>query len=141
MSYFDIIRELRTGEASVEKAVKTLRIVGWICLGVGIWNFGFPYIAPFEESPFNLPEMYPYFALISMTLIGILFLLSSRHIKKDNRTGIKIGQAAILLLILTIIGFAIMMLGMTDFLPDVRCVWSIFNTRIFWHTVFTAPAN
>jgi hypothetical protein len=134
MFFFDIIRELRTGEPSTEKAAKTLMTVGWICLGVGIWNFVLPFIAPFEESPFNIPEMYPYFALISMTLVGFFFFLSSRNIKNSIRMGIKIGQTAILLLILTIIGFVIIMFEMTGFLPDIlpfKIFFSIMMCAVF----------
>ncbi len=69
-----------------------------------------------------------------MILLGMLFLLSSRQIKNRERVGIKIGQTAIGLLILTIIGFAVMMVRMTDFMPDIlpfRIFFSIMMCVVF----------
>lgn len=153
MSFFDIIRELRTGEPNSEKATRILKNVGWICLGVGIWNFGFPYFAPINDSSFKIPESYSFFALISMTLIGILFLLSSHQLRNKNRAGIRIGQIAILLLMLTVLGFFILMFGMTDFISKIlpskiffliiMCVvfLSIYISGVLCYSILTTPAN
>jgi hypothetical protein len=105
MSFFDFIRELRKGEPDVRKAAKAMKILGWICILGGIWNFIIYYLAPFDESPFNLPPSYPYLALMILISLGALFLFSARGIKEGSSWGKKAGQVAVILLVAVFIGF------------------------------------
>ena len=109
MDFFDFIRELRKGDPDPTKAAKAMKILGWICILGAVWNFALYYIAPFEESPFNLPPHFPYLALISLLLLGSLFLLAARGIKKMAPWGKKTGQCAVVLSIAAIIGFMFFM--------------------------------
>ena len=81
MDFFDILKELRKGNPDIQKAGKAMKVLGWICLFGAIWNFAIYYLAPFDESPFNLPPSFPYLALISLLFLGGLFLYSSQAIK------------------------------------------------------------
>lgn len=105
MSFFDFIRELRKGEPDVNKAGKAMRILGWICVFGALWNFILYYIAPFDKSPFNLPPSYPHLALIILLSLGVLYFLSARGIKEKTPWGKRLGQLAIILLLVTFIGF------------------------------------
>ena len=112
MSFFDLIRELRKGEPDVKKAARAMRILGWISVAGAIWNFAIYYLAPFDESPFNLPENYPYLALIILLSLGAAFFLSARGIADGVSWGKKLGQLAVLWLLAAIIG------AMVFFFPD-----------------------
>lgn len=105
MDFFDFIRELRKGEPNIKKSEKAMKILGWICVVGAVWNFVIYYIAPFKEGPFNLPPHYPYLALISLSLLGVLFFLAARGIKEMVPWGKKLGQLAVVLLIGIVIGF------------------------------------
>jgi hypothetical protein len=105
MDFFDFIKELRKGEPDIGKAQKAMKILGWICTVGALWNFIIYFIAPFKESPFNLPPEYPYLALIALLLVGALFFRSSRGIREMEPWGKKTGQIAIILLIGVFIGF------------------------------------
>lgn len=78
MDFFDIIKELRKGYPDFDKAGKAMKILGWICIVGALWNYALYYIAPFDESPFNLPSSFPYLALISLLFLGGLFLYLSQ---------------------------------------------------------------
>lgn len=91
MDYFDLIKELWKGEPNPKKAEKAMKILGWICIFGAIWNFVWYCIDPFEKSPFNLPPSYPYFALIGLLLIGMLFFRSARGIKERELYGKRSG--------------------------------------------------
>ena len=110
MSFFDLVRELRTGEPNVNKAAKTMKFFGWGCLFGGLWNFILPRTAPFKEAGFHFPPSYPYLALISLTIIGALFLLSSRGIREMEPWGKKTGQVAVALLLGAIILFPVLVM-------------------------------
>jgi hypothetical protein len=105
MDYFDLIKELWKGKPNPKKAGKAMKILGWICILTAIWNFVFYYIGPFEKSPFNLSPSYPYLALISLLLIGVLFLRSARGIKERELYGRRSGQLAVVLLLASVIVF------------------------------------
>ena len=105
MDFFDFIKELRKGEPDIGKAQKAMKILGWICIVGALWNFIIYFIAPFKDSPFNLPPQYPYLALISLLLIGALFFRSSRGIGEMEPWGKKSGQMATVLLICVFVGF------------------------------------
>lgn len=118
MDFFDIIKELRKGEPNIDKAGKAMKVLGWICVAGAIWNFAIYYLAPFDESPFNLPPSFPYLALISFLFLGGLFLYSSQAIKQMNPIGKKAGQLAIILLIALFVGFMFFMFPMDVFPVD-----------------------
>ena len=109
MDFFDFIRELRKGKPDVRKAEKAMKILAWICIIAGLWNFIIYFLAPFKESPFNLPPQYPYLTLLGLLLLGTLFFRSARGIKELEPWGKKTGQIAIALLIGVIFGFMFFM--------------------------------
>jgi hypothetical protein len=109
MDFFDFIKELRTGKPDIIKTEKAMKILAWICIAGGIWNFSFYFIAQFEKSLFNLPPQYPFLALISLLLIAVLFFRAARGIKEMESWGKKTGQIAIVLLIGVFLGFMIAM--------------------------------
>ena len=116
MDFFDILKELRKGNPDIQKAGKAMKVLGWICLFGAIWNFAIYYLAPFDESPFNLPPRFPYLALISLLFLGGLFLYSSQAIKEMNPVGKMVGQVAIILLVALIVGVMFFMFS-TDAIP------------------------
>lgn len=97
IEFFDLLKELRHGTPSVNKAAKALKIIGWMCLAGGIWNFIFPFIIQHENNFLRIPEFYPFLALIIFFVSGILCLISASKIKNLQIGGIKIGQTAILI--------------------------------------------
>jgi hypothetical protein len=105
MDFFDLIRELRKGKPDPKKAEKAMKILGWICVVGGFWNFIIFFVGPFKESPFNLPPQYPYLALIILLELGTLFFRAARGIKEMAPWGKKTGQIAIVLLICVFFGF------------------------------------
>lgn len=104
MSFFDLIRELRKGEPNIKKSAKAMRILGWICVIGAVWNFAIYFIGPFEESPFNIPDHYPYLALIILLSLGAAFFHSARGISDGASWGKKLGQLAVVLLVGVVIG-------------------------------------
>ncbi len=115
MSFFDFLRELRTGEPDVAKAAKALKVLGWVCLIGAVWNYVMSSIGPFDQDPFNLPPDFPYLALVSLSFLGGLFLLSGRGIKSMEPWGKKLAQFGVVLLVGLIIGFAAFLLSMKEF--------------------------
>ncbi len=109
MDFFDIIKELRKGEPDIQKAYKAMKVLGWICIVGAIWNYAIYYLAPFDESPFDLPASFPYFALISFLFLGGLFLYSSQNIKRMNPIGKRVGQVAVALLVALFVVFMFFM--------------------------------
>lgn len=119
MDYFDFLKELRRGKPSIKKAEKAMKIIGWICIFGAVWNFVLPLITSFEKSPFNLPESYPLTALISLSIVGILFLISSRGIRQKARWGVQVAQVSIILVIGIIILFGVGFIFLfKDFFPE-----------------------
>ena len=55
MSFFDLIRDLRTREPNIAEASKAMAVIGWFCLPIGGWNFIVPSLVPFDRSPLMLP--------------------------------------------------------------------------------------
>lgn len=115
MSFFDLLQELRKGEPDISKAAKAMNILGWVCLVGAVWNYVMFYVGPFEQDPFNLPPDFPYIALVSLSLLGGLFLLSGRGINARAPWGKKLAQLGVLLMIGLMIGFSIFMLSMKGF--------------------------
>jgi hypothetical protein len=116
MSLLDFINELRKGEPDLKKAVKAMKILGWICFFAAIWNFVIPYLAPFDENLLPIPEYYPFVALVSFMLMGYLFFLSARGIEKKEHWGKKLAQFSIVLLIVLFVGFMVSMTPLKDFM-------------------------
>jgi hypothetical protein len=110
MGFFDLVRELRSGAPNVKKAAKAMNCLVWACLVGALWNFILPQTAPFKETDLPLPASYPYVALIGFSIIGALFLLSSRGIQKMEPWGKRAGQAAIILLFVEIILFSVLIM-------------------------------
>lgn len=50
MSFFDLIRDLRTREPNIAEASKAMAVIGWFCLLIGVWNFIVPSLMPFDRS-------------------------------------------------------------------------------------------
>jgi len=115
MGFLDLIRELRTSKPDFRKTAKVMKFIGWACLAGGLWNFILPQIAPFAGGGFNLPESYPFAALIIFSILGIMFLLSAHGIQKLEPSGCTIGRAAIVAIILAGGGFTAWMPSMIKF--------------------------
>jgi len=131
MDYFDFVKELRRGKPSKKKAEKAMKIIGWICIFGAVWNFVLPLIAPFEKFPFNLPESYPLAALISLSIVGILFLISSRGIRQKKRWGVQAAQISIILVLGIMILFGVVCIFLLkDFLPE-DTIFLIISAIIF----------
>ena len=105
MDFFDFIRELRKGKPDVIKAAKAMKMLAWICTIGGVWNFIIYFIVPVRKNPFDLPPQYPYLALTSLLLLGMLFFRAARGIREMEAHGKKTGQIAIILLFAIILGF------------------------------------
>ena len=135
MSFFDFVRELRKSEPDVRKAAKAMKILGWICILGGIWNFVMYYLGPFDESPFNLPPSYPYLALMLLISLGALFLFAARGIGEGAPWGKKAGQIAVILLVAVFIGFPYFVFGSEAPLPEDGYFSVIF---IIFLTIFAA---
>lgn len=109
MGFIDLVRELRTGNPDHEKAVKTVRFLGWGCLFVALWNIVLPQMVPSTNRGFPFPANYLNFAIVSFSLIGGLFLLSARAIQEMRPWGKRAGQTAIALLFLNTVLLSAMM--------------------------------
>lgn len=141
MDYFDLIKELWKGKPDPKKAEKAIKVLGWICIFAAVWNFVLYYIGPFEKSPFNLPPSYPYLALISLLLIGTLFLRSGRGIKERELYGKRSGQLAVVLLLALIIAFTFFVFsGKAVPLKDsgISIIFSIFSVLFLGQFVLPA---
>jgi len=106
MDYFDILRELRRGEPDIDKTANALKVLGWLAVAGGLWNFGFYYLAPLEKFAIKLPPNFPHIALIALAALGGLYLYASRAVKDRNPWGRTVGQTAIVLSLGLIAGFA-----------------------------------
>jgi len=115
MSFFDLIRDLRTSEPNVAKASKAMAVIGWVCLFIGAWNFIVPSLMPFDRNPFHLPPNYPVYSLVAFSFLCALFFLSSRGIRNGESWGKGLGQAAVVLLVVTIIGLLVVVFSGTHF--------------------------
>lgn len=119
MDFFDILKELRSGEPDIDKAARAMKILGWICVAGAVWNFGFYFLAPLDELPFHLPPGYPYIALLSLLFVGALFFYASKAVKTMNPAGKQAGQLAIILLIALCVGLFYFMFSDDTFpFPD-----------------------
>lgn len=97
MNYSDFMKELRKGQPDPEKTSRALKKIGWICCGVGVWDFIVFLIVPFVKV-FNIPQSYPWVCLIAFLFVGMLFFISSHGVKEMEPRGKKAGQIAIILL-------------------------------------------
>lgn len=141
MDFFDLIREMRKGKPDVKKAAKAMKILGWICLAGAVWNFVIYYVAPFDESPFNLPASYPYVALVSLSFLGALFLRSSKGIMEMQSWGKKLGQISIVLLIVLLAFFIVQIFLSEEFLTFSKNFSPIFIIfLIIFSAQFAVPA-
>jgi len=100
MGFFDLVRELRTGEPSCAKAARALRILGWTCVVGGAWNAIISLLIPLDESGFSFPRSYSYLALLVLGALGALLLISARGIAGGESWGRRGAQAGIVLLFL-----------------------------------------
>lgn len=129
MDFFDLIKELRKGEANINKAGKAMKILAWVCILGGLWNAFFEYLVPFE-TPFNLPPNYPYLALTSGITLGILFLISSKAILNKQPLGRRLGQVSIVLFVALIFGCIFFMFP-KDFFPVDDGISKMIKTVFF----------
>lgn len=128
MGFTDLIRELRTGKADPKKAAAGMKILGWVCLFGGVWNFVLPQVAPFKEAGFRLPAGYPVLALLAFFIIGALSLVSARGIRDLEPWGRRLAQGAVGLLLLGVVLFALALPSMVP-LPvagHFRLVFPVF---------------
>lgn len=109
MSFIDLIRELRKGNPDANKAERAMRVLGWVSLAGGIWNFVFPYIAPVKERGMPLPPLNPYTALVVAASIGTMFFLAARGIREREPWGKRMGQIAIGALLLLAATYFVLM--------------------------------
>jgi len=79
--------------------------LAWICIGIGLWNFIIYHITPLDKAPFNIPHQFPYSILSTLTIISVIFFLSSKKIKYGHALGKHLAQFAILALYLSLMGF------------------------------------
>ena len=129
MSFFDLLGELRKGVPDIAKAARAMKTLGWICVLGAVWNYVIFYIGPFDQVPFNLPQDFPYIALVSLSFLGALFLLSSRGIKAMEPWGKKLAQFGVVLLLGLIIGFSGYLLSLKEFSgfrEEIPVVFGIF---------------
>lgn len=110
MGFFDLIRELRTSPPDPKKAARTMGYFGWGCLAAGLWNFLVPQIGSFRHSKLPISPSYPYLALAGLSATGVMFLFASRGIRGLEAWGKRLGQAAVLLLLVQIIVFPLVMM-------------------------------
>jgi hypothetical protein len=108
MDFSDLINELRKGEPNINKAEKATKTLGWICMFGAAWNFIIPFITSSGDNPL-LPESLQLAASISLSIIGVLFLISSRGIRQKAQWGVRTAQTAIILTLGLIIIFALFM--------------------------------
>jgi len=141
MGYFDLVRALRDGSPDVMKAAKAMKILGWICLFAAVWNYVLYYLGNFGKEPFHLPPDYPYVALISLLILGVLFLLAAHGVTAMEPWGRQMGQFAVALLIGMIICSVMIMFSMKEFLQlweDARAFVIIFSLIVV--AQFAIPA-
>src|SRR2546427_8261538 len=105
MGFMDLIQELRKGQADSEKAARAMTLLGWMCIVGGVWNSIFPRLALVRESGLHLPEYFSQVALVGLSLIGLLFLISARGIREMQELGKRAGQTAITVLIVSLLLF------------------------------------
>jgi hypothetical protein len=112
-----------------------MKILGYTCIFGAVWNFVLPLTIPFEKSPLNLPESYPFAALISLSIVGILFLISSRGIRQKAQWGVQVARISIILAIGIMILFGVVFIFLLkDFLPEdttFRIISAIIFTLVF----------
>jgi len=142
MSFFDLLHELRKGEPDPHKAVRTLTIMGWVCMALAAWNFASTFIVVLKENPFNFSKHYPYAILILMSANGALFILSAKGIREKKQWGVKTGQSATILFMLAIVGYAFSIFGVHDLFPNddyfFRIFFIIFMLIIFGQLLIPA---
>jgi hypothetical protein len=141
MGYFDLVKELRDGSPDVMKAAKAMKILGWICVFAAVWNYVLYYLGNFGKEPFNLPPDYPDVALISLLVLGVLFLLAAHGVTAMELWGKQLGQFAVVLLVGMIISSVLITFSMKEFSQfwkDARVIVLIFSTIIV--AQFVIPA-
>ena len=140
MSFFDLIRDLRTREPDAAKTARVMKAMGWFCILAGAWNSAVLHLLPFDRSPFKIPRDYPSFALATFAIIGALSLLSARGILNREPWGRRLGQAAVFLLVAAVIGYFVVLVGSmnipSSFIP--RPVLIIFSIFFFGQIVVPA---
>ncbi len=115
MSFFDLISDLRKGVPDIGKAARAMKFLGWVCILAGLWNYFIPSLLPFEKSPLNIPPDYPALALGAFLFLGALFFLAGRGIANKDAWGKRLGQSAVVLLIVVFVGFIGMLFSRMDF--------------------------
>ncbi len=127
MDFFDIIKELRKGEPTPAKVAKAMKILGYVCLGVALWNFFIPYLFPISVK---FPEAYPYAALAGFALLGALFLLSAKMLRDNDPAGKRVGQWAIVLTLAMIVCLTVIIFS-SNFFPRKIAPPKIFIVLMF----------
>jgi len=106
MDYFAFLRELKEGKPDRQKAAKALKILGWVSIAGGVWNFVLP-LVPRSQSAFaGVPilEIYPYLALAVFAYLGVMLLLAAHWIKWGHSRGTGLGRFAVVALYLSFFG-------------------------------------
>ncbi len=114
MDFLDLISELRTGKPDIRKAEKAMKGLGWLCVVGALWNYALYFIGPFRDKPFNLPELYPYAALVSLLIVGALFFRSARGIREMEPWGKRTARLAVVLLIVFLVGVMLLLLPLNS---------------------------
>ncbi|MBE0618618.1 MAG: hypothetical protein IH608_11945 [Proteobacteria bacterium] len=125
MSFLDLVGELRRAAPSPRKAAQAMKGLGRGCLAVGVWNAGFLHLVPLEEFPLRLPVWFLWGALLSLTLVGISFLLAARGIREMRPWGRTLGQFGIVTLLGLFVGCAGVVLA-TAIGPFLRGIPAVF---------------
>ncbi len=92
-----------------------MKFLGWACFLGGLWNYFIPSLMPFEKSPFNIPPDYPVLALAAFLVLGALFFLTARGIANEDPWGKRLGQSAVVLLLIVFVGLIVMLFSRLDF--------------------------
>ncbi len=103
VAILDLIRDLRKGEATPDKATKYLRNFGVLSILGGVWNIIVPMIPTINESGFPFPLYFAETAFVSLILIGGISLLGMYGIQRNKKWGIHLGQLAVTIFIVMIL--------------------------------------
>lgn len=114
MANFDFIQELRTGTPDIDKAARTLRQIGWGCVVAGGWNLLVPMVFGFEDAGIPFSMMHAYGAAAVLLPLGLLFLAASRGVAAREPRGKRLGQTAVVLLLVALCLMPLLLLPMFD---------------------------
>lgn len=114
MSFFDLLNELRKSKPNLKKAIKAMKVLGWICFAGSVWNLLLPNLIPSGKFQFALPPVQQIGFLASLVAIGVLFMASARGLRRNAPWGIIAGQIAIAAMLIEITCIPLLMLNSND---------------------------